>query len=498
MNTVARRALLSVTNKEGLVDFGRALVERGFELLASGGTARVLAEGGLPVCEIADLTGQPEILGGRVKTLHPAVHAGILAPRAEDLEGTGFAPIDLVVVNLYDFAGALARTEDEAERIEQIDIGGPTLLRAAAKNFARTTVLCDPDQYAEFLRAFDEGDGVPSLDFRRACAGRVFAQTQAYDELVARELFAATGHPLRYGENPHQGASWRVLGGGGLEALGLRSNGGKPLSYNNLLDLVATLKLSLDLPDDGCVIVKHTNPCGVGRGATAVEAFGNALACDPVSAFGGIVAFGRAVDEEAAAALAERFLEVVVAPDYRPAAREILSRKKNLRWLDVERQRFATATRGNTRRWGRLELVQDEDEGFEELRAHQLVAGPRPDDALRAAGELAWKVAKHVKSNAIVLAGPQGTLGIGAGQMSRVDSCRLAVEKASAAGLSIEGCAAASDGFFPFPDGIELLAEAGVRCIFQPGGSIRDEEVAAAAEARGVSLLLTGRRHFRH
>ncbi len=497
MSERKRRAILSVTDKSGLVDFGRALQQRNFELLASGGTARALRDAGVDVVEIADVTGQQEILGGRVKTLHPAVHAGILAPRVEDLEGTGFEPVDLVVVNLYDFEGAMERTTDDAERVENIDIGGPGLLRAAAKNYGRVTVLCEPSQYDDYLRAFDAGDGEPDADFRRACAGRVFTTTARYDGLVARGLFD-DAHTLRYGENPHQAATWRIDGGGGLEQLGLRLNGGKALSYNNILDVVGATKLSLDLPDDACAIIKHTNPCGVGRGDSVVESIENGLRCDPVSAFGGIFAFGRTVDEEAAELLAGRFLEVVLAPDYPEGARTILAGKKNLRWLDVDRERFDTATRGNERRWGRLVLTQDEDEGFPELEAWKLAAGPMPDADQFAAGELAWRVSKHVKSNAIVLAGPRGTLGIGAGQMSRVDSSRIAIEKARLAELDLEGCAAASDGFFPFPDGVETLAAAGVRCILQPGGSIRDDEVAAAAEKLGVSLLLTGTRHFRH
>lgn len=498
MNQRRRRAVFSVTDKTGLPALGRSLADKGFELLGSGGTAKCLREAGLEVLDVASVTGQAEILSGRVKTLHPAIHAGILAPTVEDLDGTGFQAIDVVVVNLYDFAGTLARTDDEAERVENIDIGGPSLLRAAAKNFARTTVLCAPDQYEEFLAELDQGDGDTTLEFRRRCAGRVFAETASYDDLIARELFAAAGHELRYGENPHQDATWRVVGGGGLEELGLRLNGGKALSYNNLLDVVGTMKLSLDLPDDGCAIIKHTNPCGVGTGPTPYAALENALACDPVSAFGGIVAFGREVDEETAEMLAGRFLEVVLAPSYSAAAREKLATRKNLRWLDTDRARFGQATRGNSRRWGRLELVQGEDDGFDELSSFQLVAGPQPDDATLAAAELAWRVSKHVKSNAIVLAGPQATLGIGAGQMSRVDSCRLAIEKARAADRELTGCAAASDGFFPFPDGVEVLAAAGVRCVLQPGGSIRDEEVGEAADRLGVSMLLTGRRHFRH
>jgi phosphoribosylaminoimidazolecarboxamide formyltransferase/IMP cyclohydrolase len=496
-NHPRRRAILSVTDKSGLEEFASALIDRGFVLLASGGTARAIAAAGLEVEEVSEFTGQDEILGGRVKTLHPAIHAGILAPKEEDLDGTGFAPIDLVVVNLYDFAGALQRTQDEAERVEQIDIGGPTMLRSAAKNFARVTVLCAPDQYAGYLEEIDAHDGNTTVEFRRACAGRVFETTSHYDGLIEQHLFE-TGHELRYGENPHQAATWSVGGGGDLDDLGLTLNGGKALSYNNLLDVVGTLKLSADLPADACAIIKHTNPCGVGRGSTPLEALENALACDPVSAFGGIVAFGCEVDDAVGEALASRFLEVVLAPGYSDGARGALTRKKNLRWLDVDRARFAGATRGSERRFGRFILREAEDEGFAELDSARLVAGPTPGEDLRDAADLAWRVAKHVKSNAIVLAQADGTLGIGAGQMSRVDSARIAIEKAAIAERDLAGCAAASDGFFPFADGLETLAAAGVKCVIQPGGSIRDEEVSEAAERLGVSLLLTGVRHFRH
>ncbi|RKZ13593.1 bifunctional phosphoribosylaminoimidazolecarboxamide formyltransferase/IMP cyclohydrolase PurH [bacterium] len=496
MSSGNRRALLSVTDKSGLESFARGLVERDYELLASGGTARVLAEAGIKVEEVSDYTGQDEILGGRVKTLHPAIHAGILAEKVEDLQGTGYQPIDLVVVNLYDFAGTLERTDDEGERVENIDIGGPTMLRSAAKNFSRTTVLCDPDQYTAFLEDLDSHDGMASLEFRRDCAARVFSTTAQYDGLISGGLFG--GHELRYGENPHQAATWSVAGGGGLAELGLTLNGGKALSYNNLLDVVSTLKLGADLPADACAVIKHTNPCGVGRGATPLQALDNALACDPVSAFGGIVAFGSEVDDATGESLAGRFLEVVLAPSYSDGARAALSRKKNLRWLDVDHERFAAATRGNERHFGRLILRQAEDSGFPELDAPRLVAGPTPDEATQDAADLAWRVAKHVKSNAIVLAASDRTLGIGAGQMSRVDSSRIAIEKAAIAGLDLVGSVAASDGFFPFADGLETLAEAGVKCVIQPGGSIRDDEVAAAADRLGVSLLLTGTRHFRH
>ncbi len=497
------RAILSVTDKTGLVELGRELQRRGWEMLASGGTARVLREAGIEVIGVSEVTGQEEILSGRVKTLHPAIAAGILAPREEDLEGTGFRTIDLVVVNLYDFAGALGRGEGEAGLVESVDIGGPTLLRAAAKNFERVTVLSDPRDYRAFLDELDAHGGTTGQDFRRRMAARTFQRCSDYDRLIAGGLFREDGIPLagqglRYGENPHQKAWWRVDGGEDLRSVGLSRHGGKELSYNNIVDLVAALKLALDLPTEACAILKHTNPCGVGIGPTPSAALERAFAGDPVSAFGGIVAFRREVDGATAEALAGRFLEVVAAPSFDDEAVERLSKKKKLRWLSVDYDAFADATEGSERRWGRLVLDQDEDEGFPELERFQLVAGPTPSDEDLQAARLAWITAKHVKSNAVVLADATGTVGIGAGQMSRVDSCHLAVGKARDAGLRIEGCAAASDGFFPFADGLEVLAEAGAKLVIQPGGSIRDEEVVAAAEKLGVILLHTGTRHFRH
>lgn len=504
---MVKRALLSVTDKTGLDRLAHTLDQHGYQLVASGGTAAHLRDLGHEVVEVADLTGQAEILGGRVKTIHPAIAAAVLAPTPSDLDGTGFDPIDVVVVNLYDFAGALRSDADEAGLVESVDIGGPTLLRAAAKNFGRVSVLSSPDQYDAFIAAMDAHRGEVPLDLRRAWAGEVFVHTSRYDAAIAGGLFDQTPAPapparrtpLRYGENPHQGAWWSVAGEGeGLAALGLTQHGGKELSYNNLLDTVSALKLALDLPEDACAILKHTNPCGVGRGADGAAAVERALACDPVSAFGGIVAFRRPVDAATAEDLRQRFLEVVLAPDFEPGAREILARKKNLRWLSVDHDRFEARTRGNLRQWGDLQLAQEEDEGFPELARWQLAAGPTPDEATLAACDLAWRVSKHVKSNAIVLADATGTLGIGAGQMSRVDSSALAVRKAADAGLDLDGCAAASDGFFPFADGLERLAESGVRAVVQPGGSIRDEEVVAAADRLGVTLFLTGVRHFRH
>jgi len=501
--TATGRAILSVTDKTGLIEVARVLLRHGRELLASGGTAAALREAGIEVTEVAEVTGQEEILHGRVKTLHPAIAAGILAPTEEDLKGTGFLPIDTVVVNLYDFSGALESGADEAGLVESVDIGGPTLLRAAAKNFQRVTVLSDPRFYEAFIEELDANGGATTRSFRRTMAAETIQRCSDYDRLIASRLFEEEGvplaaHGLRYGENPHQRAWWRVDGGGDLDALGLQLHGGKALSYNNLVDLVAALKLAMDLPGNGCAVLKHTNPCGVGVGASSAEALQRALKGDPVSAFGGIVALRQPVDAEAAEILAGMFLEVVAAPSFDEAAAGRLSRKKKLRWLSYDGAAFVEATRGGERRWGRLVLSQDEDEGFPELEAFQLMAGPTPDEKQLEAGRLAWIVAKHVKSNAVVLGDAEGSLGIGAGQMSRVDSCHLAVRKAHDAGLSLEGSVAASDGFFPFADGLEVLAEAGARLVIQPGGSIRDGEVIEAAERLGVSLLHTGTRHFRH
>lgn len=535
------RALLSVTDKAGLADIATVMQSYDYEFLASGGTARHLEEHGFPVIPVQRLTGFPEIFGGRVKTLHPAVHGGILGPAEADfaaVAGLGISPIDVVVVNLYRFEEAVRAGGGEAAVVEEIDIGGPALLRAAAKNFGRVTALSSPDDYEEFLWELRRHDGWPSRDFRRRMAAATFARVEAYDRAIAA-WFAATagaagegeerspaaaagpgtaggaarggaagpdagaaGLPLRYGENPHQAARLVVPGAAdlaaALAALGLRLWGGKELSYNNLVDLVAALKLAADCGPGACAIIKHTNPCGCAVAAAPQAALARALRCDPDAAFGGVFAFAEPVDEAAAAMLGERFLEIVAAPEFPASALAALRRKKNLRVLTWDPAAFLAATRGAARSFGRLTLAQDEDEGFPELDTARVVAGAPPDAARRAALALAWKVAKHVKSNAIVLADGEGTLGIGAGQMSRVDAARLAVRKAGERGFDLRGAVAGSDGFFPFPDGLEILAEAGVTAVIAPGGSVRDEEVAAAARARGLTLLLAERRHFRH
>jgi phosphoribosylaminoimidazolecarboxamide formyltransferase / IMP cyclohydrolase len=513
----ARRALLSVTDKGRLDEIAAVLESYDYQLIASGGTARYLRDNGFRVTDVSEITGFPEIFGGRVKTLHPLVHGGILGKNLADFEAPavaalGVEPIDVVVVNLYAFAAALAQGLPPPEMIEQIDVGGPTMVRAAAKNHRRVTVLTDPAQYEEFLHDIRAHGGETSEGFRRRLAAAAFRHTAAYDAAIA-DWFTAYAEadgtaptttvrlPLRYGENPHQKA-WLELpapapGAGELSAVGLTLHGGKELSYNNLVDLVAALKLVSDHGESCCAVIKHTNPCGFGIGQPAT-ALARALLCDPVSAFGGIYAFNREIDDACAAALAERFLELVVAPRFTDEALARLQKKKNLRVLSCALPVFAAATRGRSRVFGRVALHQEEDEGFPELTTWKVVAGAEPDAATRRALTLAWTVCKHGKSNAIVLASPEATLGCGFGQMSRVDSVKLAVRKAGEQGLDLAGCAAASDGFFPFPDGVEELARAGVRAVIAPGGSIRDDEVAAAAQALGVTLILTDRRHFNH
>ncbi len=503
-----KRALLSVTDKSRLVELGRALISHGYELIASGGTAAKLRENDVKVIGVGELTGYPEIFGGRVKTLHPIVHGGILGPSrdafAETLE-MGIGPIDLVVVNLYQFTEAVAAGADEAATVEKIDIGGPTLLRAAAKNFKRVTVVSSPEHYDELLAELENGAGETGLEFRRRMAASTFRMAERYNNAIATwfEEVTATrpGLELRYGENPHQGASLLLPaateGQPALSAIGVTQHGGKELSYNNIIDLIAGLKLVGDFADPCCGILKHTNPCGFGLGAGA-EGLQRALICDPVSAFGGVFAFNAEVDLETAEILAKRFLEIIVAPSFTDEALARLTKKKNVRVLTADLDQFLAKTKGRSRSWGQLELRQDEDTGFPELSDWKVAAGPEPDAATCTALEMVWKVCKHGKSNGIVLGDLTATLGLGFGQMSRVDSTELAVLKAGNQKLDLTGCVAASDGFFPFPDGVEKLAAAGARAIIAPGGSIRDGEVAARAGELGVTLILTGRRHFNH
>ncbi len=507
-----RRALLSVTDKSGLAEFASGLAGLGYELLASGGTAAHLRRAGLEVRDVSDATGFPEIFGGRVKTLHPVVFGGILAPDEASLaavQETGVLPVDMVVVNLYRFAETVRAGGTDAEIVERIDIGGPSLLRAAAKNHARVCVVPDPSRYGEVLEACRAHGGFPPPELRRELAAAAFALTRDYDTAIAAWFAGGTDAgdvatitvPLRYGENPHQAAELCLPSAAAedpLDGMGLRQSGGKQLSYNNVVDVVAALKLVDDLPEPACAAIKHTNPCGAGVGETPAAALEMALRADPEAAFGGIFAFNAPVDEAVVETLRRRFCEVVVAPAFSGPALRTLQRKKNLRVLTWDRARFREVTRGQQRHFGRVVLRQEEDAGFPELETARVVAGPEPTAAQRAALELAWRCCKHVKSNAVVIGDGAGLLGVGAGQMSRVDAVRLAIDKARRRGLELAGSVAASDAFFPFPDSLQLLHAAGVAAVVAPCGSIRDEEVAAAARELGLILVHVDRRHFRH
>lgn len=509
-----KQALLSVSEKAGVEELGRALSELGYGLLSTGGTARALRAAGLAVCEVSDLTGTPEVMDGRVKTLHPRVFASILADLDSPdhravLAAWGLEPIDVVVVNLYPFAATAAKagvTPDEL--IENIDIGGPSLIRAAAKNHRHVTVVVDPADYPRVVAALREGEAGPSL--RRELALKAFRYTAAYDTTIAsvlpRHLDQAGslvyealapwlgGHeePLRYGENPHQRAVLvRPHLPSGLGAF--RQIQGKELSYNNLQDADGAWRLAWDLPAPGIAIIKHAAPCGVGLGAGPAEAYRRALACDPVSAFGGVIASTHTVDGPAASAMAELFAEVIVAPAYSAEALSVFSAKKGLRVLEAPRP---TGGQLRLRAIDGGLLIQRPDEGWDE--EWKVATSRQPSAAETAALALAWRVAKHTLSNAVVIAGGEATVGIGGGQPSRVDAARIAIERARGFNLPLAGTAAGSDAFFPFPDGVEVLAEAGVTAIAQPGGSVRDREVIAAADRLGLAMVLTGRRHFRH
>jgi phosphoribosylaminoimidazolecarboxamide formyltransferase / IMP cyclohydrolase len=508
------RALLSVSDKSGLVDFARALVDGGWELVSTGGTARTLRESGLTVLDISDVTGFPEMLDGRVKTLHPAVHGGLLARRddpahMEAVREHNIVPIDLVVVNLYPFRETVAREGVSPEDvIEQIDIGGPSMLRSAAKNFGSVTVVVDPDDYQRVAGALVDGEGDAAL--RRELAAKAFAHTAAYDAAIASWFARDAGEKfpervglalhrrqtLRYGENPDQAAAFYVdESGGGLGALVQR--GGKELSFNNLLDLEgALLSITPFRGETACAIIKHTTPCGLAVGGDALEAYKKALACDPVSAFGSVVAFSVPVDSAAAEAVSSLFVECIVAPSFSDEAVEILSRKKNLRVLEGDASLPSGALDYKRVRGGFL--VQDCPSLDIDASGWNVATQRQPTPAEEADLLFAWRAVANVKSNAIVLARDGMTIGIGAGQMSRVDASFMAVHKAVSAGHETSGAVLGSDAFFPFRDGVDHAAEAGVRAIVQPGGSVRDDEVVAAANAHGIAMVLTGRRLFRH
>ncbi len=508
------RALLSVSDKSGLPDFARGLAALGWELVSTGGTARALREAGLMPRDISDLTGFPEMLDGRVKTLHPVVHGGLLARRdvpahMQAIAEHAIEPLNLVAVNLYPFRETASRANvDAAEVIEQIDIGGPSMLRSAAKNFDAVTVVVDPADYPRVLAALQAEDD--DLDLRRLLAAKVFAHTAAYDAAIAAwfaeqrdELFPEHAsialqrvQTLRYGENPGQRAAFYVeRQNHGLA--GLVQRGGKELSFNNLLDLEGALVASDPFATEiCCAIVKHTTPCGLATGTSATEAYRKALACDPVSAFGSVISFTVPVDAEAAEAVSSLFVECIVAPEFDDAAIEILGRKKNLRVLQGAARWSPGALDYKRVRGGVLAQerapIPTSEEGWKVVTTREPTAEER-DNLL-----FAWRAVASVKSNAIVLARDGATVGIGAGQMSRVDAAFLAVHKARAAGHDTSGAVLGSDAFFPFRDGIDQAAEAGVRAIVQPGGSVRDADVSAAAIEHGIAMVFTGQRLFRH
>jgi len=530
---MTRLALLSVSDKSGIIELARSLVEFEFEFISSGGTAQALKEAGLPVTKVADYTGHPEILGGRVKTLHPRIHGGILARRdnpldVADLESNQIRPMDLVVVNLYPFEQTIAKPGVTlAEAIEQIDIGGPALLRAAAKNYAHLTVLCDPSGYDAYLHQIRQHGGETSLEFRQASAQQAFWHTASYDRAIATYLesqesgvtsdslpqrFSLVGQQLqslRYGENPHQPAAWyqtQTTPNGWAAATKLQ---GKELSYNNLVDLEAARRLIAEFTDTpAAVVVKHNNPCGVAIATSLAKAYEKAFNADPVSAFGGVVALNRAIDAPTATALTQTFLECVVAPSCEPEAKEILSAKSKVRVLSLPDlsllKEVAGAASGKPLSVGPQQtvkaiaggfLVQASDDSVDDPSQWQVVTERQPTPEQQSELLFAWKVCKHVKSNAIVITGDRATLGVGAGQMNRVGSVKIALEQA---GEKAQGAVLASDGFFPFDDSVRTAAAAGVMAIAQPGGSLRDRDSIQAANDLGLVMVFTGIRHFLH
>ena len=522
-----RRALLSVSDKTGLVEFATSLAARGIELISTGGTAKSLREAGLSVADVADLTGFPEMMDGRVKTLHPVVHGGLLALREDDahvasMEAHGIGPIDLLVVNLYPFEATVAAGADYDTAIENIDIGGPAMIRAAAKNHRFVNVVVDVEDYRSLLAELDAHDGQTSYAFRQRLALTAYARTGAYDAAVSawmsnalqetaprRRVFAGTlAQTLRYGENPHQAAAFYKDGSDAAGVATATQHQGKELSYNNINDTDAAFRLVAEFsPEDGpaVAIIKHANPCGVARGATYAEAFSKAFDCDRTSAFGGIVALNGTLDGPTARAISEIFTEVVIAPEATGEAMEVFSAKKNLRLLTTGGLPDPLAARLAVRQVSGGWLVQDDDVGHITAADLKVVTEKAPSDEQIADLLFAWRVAKHVKSNAIIYAKDGATVGIGAGQMSRVDSSTIAALKAKRMADDVGlpespavGSVVASDAFFPFPDGLLAAAEAGATAVIQPGGSMRDEAVIDAANEAGLAMVFTGMRHFRH
>jgi len=510
-------ALLSTSDKTGLIELARCLVEEfGFDLISSGGTAKAIQTAGLPVTKVSDYTGFPEILGGRVKTLHPRIHGGILARRdfpqdVEELTNHDIRPIDLVVVNLYPFTQTIAQAGVTlAEAIEQIDIGGPAMLRASAKNFAHLTVLCNPNQYETYLQELRQHGGEASLEFRQASAQQAFAHTAAYDQAIASYLMQQSApesilpqnltlsgqqlQSLRYGENPHQPAAWYQTGTSASGWAAATKLQGKELSYNNLVDLEAARRIITEFPDTpAATIIKHTNPCGVALGNTLSEAYEKAFNADSVSAFGGIVALNQPIDAPTATALTKTFLECVVAPGCHPDAQAILTAKSKVRVLLLPD--LAAGEENTVKVIAGGFLVQAADNVVENPSQWQVVTEKQPTPDQLEELLFAWKVCKHVKSNAIVVTRDRTTLGVGGGQMNRVGSVKIALEQA---GDKAQGAVLASDGFFPFDDSVRTAAAAGIGAIVQPGGSLRDQDSIQAANELGLVMVLTGIRHFLH
>ncbi|UPQ88154.1 bifunctional phosphoribosylaminoimidazolecarboxamide formyltransferase/IMP cyclohydrolase [Vibrio sinaloensis] len=523
-----RRALISVSDKTGIVEFAQALAERGVDILSTGGTARLLAEKGISVTEVSDYTGFPEMMDGRVKTLHPKVHGGVLGRRGQDdevMQKHGINPIDMVVVNLYPFAETVAKQGCTlADAVENIDIGGPTMVRSAAKNHKDVTIVVNAHDYDRVIAEMDANDKSLTLDTRFDLAIAAFEHTAAYDGMIANYFgtmvpsygenkegdeeskFPRTFNQqfikkqdMRYGENSHQDAAFYVEANPEEASVSTaRQIQGKALSYNNIADTDAALECVKEFDQPACVIVKHANPCGVALGSNILEAYDRAYQTDPTSAFGGIIAFNQELDAATATAIVERqFVEVIIAPSVSAEAIEVVAAKKNVRLLECGE--WTTKTTGfDVKRVNGGLLVQDRDQGMVSLDDLKVVSKRQPTEEELKDALFCWKVAKYVKSNAIVYSKGDMTIGVGAGQMSRVYSAKIAGIKAADEGLQVEGCVMASDAFFPFRDGIDAAAEAGIKCVIQPGGSMRDDEVIAAADEHGMAMIFTGMRHFRH
>ena len=518
---IIKRALISVSDKQGILEFAQTLTSFGVEILSTGGTAKLFRDNNIAVTEVSDYTGFPEMLDGRVKTLHPKVHGGILGRRdlpehVAAMENAGIPPIDMVVVNLYPFRETVAKPDCSLEdAIENIDIGGPTMVRAAAKNYDHVAIVTDPADYALIMREMQSSSGAVGAETRLMLAKKAFSHTAEYDGAISNYLTAinAKGEKqafperystqvvkvmdLRYGENPHQDAAFyrdATVPNGALASFTQLQ--GKELSYNNIADADAAWECVKTFDTPACVIVKHANPCGVALGATLLETYQKAFSTDPTSAFGGIIAFNREIDAATAEAVVKQFVEVVIAPAVSASAKQVFAAKANVRVLTVPLGNGLNTL--EYKRVGGGLLVQTPDAMNVSASQFKIVTKKQPTPQQLEDLLFAWRVAKFVKSNAIVFCANGMTLGVGAGQMSRVDSTRIAAIKAQNAGLSLKGAAVASDAFFPFRDGVDVLAEAGASCVIQPGGSIRDDEVIAAADEHGIAMIVTGVRHFRH